>query len=806
MKRISQILLLASPLLCLLNNCTNKENNLPSLQTLVQNTENIVGKAQNLPTPMVTAGNRLYMIGHQDGQFPDLGWHVIGEMGGIWNHPIKLMDGFSAAVQINQQKICLTKADEFINYPFANKHIYKNIEGLQIDRFQFVPDDKEALVVEYAFINKTNSPIKLQFEWTGHSDLRPVWLGERTNMIDDNDEATWQESSQSWLAKDKKNNWFVQFGANLPTFKHHQDKTCEFVSKGKGSHGSLVYEISVPANGQFNLPFTIAGSYQSADLAKNTFEDVQKNAFSYLESKRKRYENIEKSASVHIPDKDLEQAFRWVKYNTDWLIREVPEIGRGISAGLPDYPWWFGADGDYTLNGFVITGDRKTTYDFVDLLNTVSEKENGNGRIIHEVSTNGAVFNKGNLNEMPQFASMIAEIYRWTGEKAFLQKYFPTVKKGLNWLLAENDKDKNLLPDGFGMMEIHGMSSEMIDVAVYTQKAFADASYMAEELGEKELAKTYKNNAEILKNKINTDFWVAESESYADFIGTKEDALHLIDAAIIRADTLKKKWAVEELKLAKINVMKLPKNTKKGFVMHHNWVVNTPMETGIADPEKAKLALKTANKFTNPFGVFVTGIDRDESAGNDESSSILNRKVFSYTGAVMTLPTGVLTIGENNYGNPDSALDYLKRMTKTFGYVLPGSIYEVSPDYGMVVQAWNLYSFAVPIIKQFFGIRPNAPQKTVHIQPQMPTNWNTASVEQITVGDNMLAMNYEKTGEILKLNINQSQSEWKIQLSFPKGKFASWKVNGSEMETKSNDLFDFVELKGEKIEIELQTK
>ena len=31
--------------------------------------------------------------------------------------------------------------------------------------------------------------------------------------------------------------------------------------------------------------------------------------------------------------------------------------------------------------------------------------------------------------------------------------------------------------------------------------------------------------------------------------------------------------------------------------------------------------------------------------------------MFSYTGAVMTLPTGVQAIGENNYGNPDAALE-----------------------------------------------------------------------------------------------------------------------------------------------------
>lgn len=81
--------------------------------------------------------------------------------------------------------------------------------------------------------------------------------------------------------------------------------------------------------------------------------------------------------------------------------------------------------------------------------------------------------------------------------------------------------------------------------------------------------------------------------------------------------------------------------------------------------------------------MFVTGIDRDESAGSEEGSFVTNRKIFTYTGAVMTLPTGVQAVAENNYGRPDEAYSLLKRMMKSFSFALPGSIYEVSPDFGM---------------------------------------------------------------------------------------------------------------------------
>src|SRR5688572_32104002 len=48
--------------------------------------------------PYVTAGDRTYLIGTQDGNFPDMGWHVPGEMGGLWLPPIKLIDGFQARI------------------------------------------------------------------------------------------------------------------------------------------------------------------------------------------------------------------------------------------------------------------------------------------------------------------------------------------------------------------------------------------------------------------------------------------------------------------------------------------------------------------------------------------------------------------------------------------------------------------------------------------------------------------------------------------------------------------------------------
>ncbi|MGB5227361.1 MAG: glycogen debranching protein, partial [Eudoraea sp.] len=501
---------------------------------------------------------------------------------------------------------------------------------------------------------------------------------------------------------------------------------------------------------------------------------------------------LAEQSKLTIPDKELQNAFEWLKYNCDWLIRDVPEIGRGITAGIPDYPWWFGVDSEYALQGYMAIGQTDIVYKTIHLLDSVSEAVNGNGRILHEMSTNGAVFNKGNINETPQFASLIWQIYLWNGDLQFLEKYFPTIQKGLNWLMSENDSNKNLFPDGFGMMEIHGLDSEMIDVAVYTQRAFADASKMAKELREDSLASNYGKIAGTLKDKINKEFWAEDFNSYADFIGTDKQALHLIDDAIIRADTLNKPWAIEELEETKKSILDNPSRELKPFVLHHNWVVNTPMEMKIAENNKAIKALQTSEKFVNPFGVFVTGIDRDASAGSDDGS-FKGSKIFSYTGAVMTLPTGVLAIAENNYGRPDNALNYLKRMTRTFSYALPGSIYEVSPDYGMITQAWNIYSFAIPVIHQFFGIQPSASEKKIQIMVQMPEEWNSASLENVIVAENKISVFFEKKDKVTTVRVTQSQNDWTLEIVLPKIESGNYEIvkGSAEITTIENQIFYF---------------
>ncbi len=730
------------------------------IEQITADSPTITGPQEYLDSPYVTAGNRVYMVGHQNGTFPPLGWHIPGEMGGIWNHPIKLMDGFSTTLAFSDgTEITLDDATSFTNYPYANRLNFDLSElELSVQQWNYVPDDLEGIIIEYVFKNLSDAEISFDFIFEATSDLSPTWLGERTEMEDGPDEFQ-QLDDDGWMFKDSNNPWYTIFESEVEA---NEGEWKTNYPKNNTSIGTKRYnEITIQSNEVYTQKFFIAGSYNNEEELLTTLENLKADPHGLLIAKKKRYERLQEQSKLTVPDKELQETFEWLKYNSDWLVRTIPELGTAIGAGIPDYPWLFGVDSEYSLQGYQMIGQDEVVNSTIAMIDSVSRVTNGNGRIIHEMSTNGAVFNPGNINETPQWATLIWEIYKWNGDREFLESYFPQIEQGLDWLLAENDADGNLFPEGYGMMEIHGLSSEMIDVASYTQKAFVDAAFMADELGKIELAANYREKASELAQKINNEFWSEEFGSYADFISTDEKALHLIDDAIVRADTLGKPWAVEELRATKQAILDNPSDEERPFVVHHNWVVNTPMEVGLADPEKALIALETAENYVNPFGMFVTGIDRDESAGSDDGS-FAGTKQFSYVGAVMTLPTGVQVIAENNNGRPDQALNYLQRMVRSFSYALPGSMYEVSPDYGMMVQAWNIYSFAVPITRQFFGIDPMASENTIYLSPLMPSQWDEASLENVKIGEDTFSFYFSKSGEQNSIKVEQHGELWDV--------------------------------------------
>src|SRR5689334_3592565 len=90
----------------------------------------------------VAAGQRSYSVGFEDGRFYANGWHISGEMGGVWTPPLKLVDGvwFGIGNQWVDQATKFTSGWGYTHYDFPS------IDGLQLERTDFAPDGTRAVL------------------------------------------------------------------------------------------------------------------------------------------------------------------------------------------------------------------------------------------------------------------------------------------------------------------------------------------------------------------------------------------------------------------------------------------------------------------------------------------------------------------------------------------------------------------------------------------------------------------------------------------------------------------------------------
>lgn len=717
-------------------------------------------QTKSLENHYVCAGNRALVVGAQNGLFPDFGHHVANEMGGVWDHPIKLLDGFWLHIADEQRDVegqWLTEATEFKNYPMYNEHRYA-CEGMELEviRRQFVPDDVEGVVVRYRIRDLAKkAPRSVNLSFLGRTDLSPVWFSDELGIQDGPDEGNLDDEAHLFVGKDSVHPWFVVFGSNL-AYEHgvvEKDLFGPEKTAGQGVSAQLTYtNLAVPAGGTLDVFFFIAGSYKSEATAKETFSQIQANHQQMFEQKHKRYQSILKNPEINVPDEHLNKVLIWVKFHTDWLIREVPEIGRGLGAGHPEYSWWFGCDNSYSLLGVLALGDFQLVEDTIQLLAEVSEKENGNGRIVHEISTFGGVSNLGNTQETPHFIKLLWDVFLWTGNIDFLRKYYPLAKKGMQWILDEKDVDGDLYPEGYGIIEIEGLNLELIDSAVYTHEAMLATANMAEVLGESETAATYRNLAQQLKKGIERDWWLEDEGLYADARGTSTLLATRIDKIIERARQNDNGGAVTTLERLREEVLNSSNPDEERSFEFKNWVINTPLEVGIAPRERALRALSrmATDEFTGPFGTYLSGLNRSH---------------------MMTISTGVQAVAEAQYDRMDEALKYMQLIASTYGKYLPASISEMSPDYGCFVQAWTVYGLYWPLLTHMFGVRPEAHKRVVNLRPRLPFAWNDMSVKHVSVGSGPTSMQFDvavsKEAQQIIYKIDAATSDWVIRLNIP---------------------------------------
>lgn len=689
----------------------------------------------HLDGPFIVAGDGAYLIGLQDGSFPDIGWHEKGEMGGLWAHPIKLLDGFWLRVG----HAWLTGATSFRVGPFWAEHVYE-LDGLRVVRHEFVPDGEPVVVVRYALTAAEAGTIPVRL--LARTDLRDVWSPAPGEKEDAPDVAWYRSDLPAWVCRNETRDWHVVVGPRGRTPTEHatgRDMWGPEITAGHGISVALDYEVAMRPGEPVELEFVIAGSEQGADAALDSYLRVSRRLPDMRLDKEQRFRDMLTRSSLRVPDPSIMRAWDWLKCNYDWLVRAVQPWGRGLGAGVADYPWWFGCDNGYALRGCLTLGQFDIAIDTLDLLRRVSEAANGDsGRVIHEANTRGFATDLGRTEETPHFVRAVWDTFLWTGDLTFVERNYDFCKRGLlDWTLGTQSPGGDVLPHGYGVMEMYGLNVQCVDTASLTVEALVGLAGMAEALGDTEVAERCRGLADLARTRMEETFWMESEGLYGDMVATPAEMAPRLEH-----------WLEESRDTAASDVFRRlqeearsgPDQERKRPWLLKNWSVLCPLESGLAPRDRALRTLDRAEgpEFTGPWGIYICG---------------------TYQSAMMSIGTGVMAAAEAEYGRPEQALRYMRMLTDTLLMQSPGTIAEMSPDYGCFVQAWSGYAIAWPVVAGIFGVKPNAAQRRIELAPNFPATWPDARLSNLRVGTNSLDLRWDGT----TLQVVSREDGWDIR-------------------------------------------
>lgn len=166
---------------------------------------------------------------------------------------------------------------------------------------------------------------------------------------------------------------------------------------------------------------------------------------------------------------------------SSWLTREGHF---GILEGLNSYQSYAGlCTTDVAMYGSVSYASLFPSL-ARDMMEVYAKFQGGNGKVAHSIGKSFNAIGPGELDsprlDMPgQFAFMALRDFFWSGDRVYLERVWPSVKKAIEYVLRERDMNGDSLPDMEGVMCSYD-NFPMFGVASFVASQFLAAVQAAE--------------------------------------------------------------------------------------------------------------------------------------------------------------------------------------------------------------------------------------------------------------------------------------------------------------------------------------
>ncbi len=748
----------------------------------------------------VAAGTRAYSIGFEDGRFYANGWHITGEMGGVWTPPMKMLDG----VWFGVGGTWVGPATRFSSGYGYTRYALPSVDGLRLQRTDFVPDDKRAALYGLTISNpgaartttlKIDAHSELMGQWPwGFDGLTP---NAKDNLPDkgrfDGKHLVFTDNG-TLPGESRPHHYSAVVGTSLRptagaighqyygpqpgtkcqapppnTTDARMPSACDDGPFGNGIGGELSYSITLPANGSRTIWLAAAGSDQTLGAANHTIASVLRAPGRELARKVASRKAIEHMTALDLPgDRLTQRAIDWGKQNIADLTLSARNLkirwtnqgkqypnplgtlksATWIGAGYPDYPWIFGTDGEYTAFAAAALGRFHVIEQHLRTLKRVSDLLNHNSGIVaHEIVSDGSVYYG---HDSTTTTNGVTTNDFNTDETV----KFPSVVDMI-WRWTGDTKFRD---------EMYGFTERNLRRVVKgldtDRDGWPEGSGNVERTG---------MGPEKVDNAV---YLIRGLYDLADLAQSKHDHA-TYHWAISRADRLRAKfdrtwWNTAAKQYA--DSLNDPGNKQ---LFQQYWIGQTPMETelhvgghsvpGVAPYPHGNAALagreNSCYSGSAPFdtGLFHTGCTGPPSGAGEK--------------VIYGLTTSIQAVGEGNYGRLGKGQQrrYLHGLDETMFNEpatggtpdeQPGAMPEIfpSPDQGanidrcwtcrsMFMQAWGNYGTAWSVVHQWLGVDPDLGRHILSVVPQVPQGQRVVRGSHIRLGHGSAAVTATHDGK-----------------------------------------------------------
>jgi hypothetical protein len=733
----------------------------------------------------VVIGDRFYAVSTEDGLYPATGWHTLGEMGGFWTPPLKLLDGVWFGLDGNWLG-GQAKADSFTAGQGYTRIGY-DAGGVRVERTDVAPDGVRAGLIGLKLTSSRARTVRLDVD--AHSELMTAypwgWTTpdqQASNLPDTGSYAggslVFREQGTPKVPNAAPHDFAAMVAADRTPVAHElgaghrgpQDppvvcpatgatpQRCDDTAFGKGTGGRLSYDVKLPAGHGTTVWLAIAGSDHGTAEARAALGTALRDPAALLTRKIAARRAVAAQTVVDLPgDRLLQQSVEWSKQNLADSVQQADDLhlrateegkqyppvkgtlgkARWIGAGWPDYPWIFGTDGEFTAFATVAAGQFDAIENHLRTLRDVSDVVNDkSGKVVHEVVSDGSVYfgandEKGNTDETAKYPSAAALVWRWTGDRSFLNDVYDFSVRNMHYVVDKLDADGDGWPEGLGNVERPGMGVEKLDNTVYTVRGLYDLADMARAKGDTATASWATTHADDLTARFDQAWWNGgDTHQYADSLDDPDNPAN--------------------------------DNTK---IFQRHWIGLTPLDAELvrsglptrplATDAHAREVLSQREKpcYTGENGLFHTGTGPTSASGGNKgpacdsavSSVQSDREAF-------TINTGIMAVAEGNFGRLAQQKRYTddnaRQQLDPALWEMPGAMPEIapSPDFdppnidrkqterSMVLQAWGAYGNLWPVVAQQLGVAPDMGRGRLEIVPQVPPGQPRVAARNIRLG------------------------------------------------------------------------